>query len=370
MAIEIPQPQLPPVNPALVQALAYSGTPRTIDLAGEALRNSLSAILQGRQISAENSPIDPALASRLGISQGTPSWLAQKNAPLYEAASKTLSPNAAALMFGGGKGTPGTSSSATPGTTPDFSGIPVDIGTKVYSEGQSNQRQANSIAEQEKRMNFEQNEAHQSTLENQAVQRVASIRGDPSLKNIEEQRDAAITAYNRIGQIEKSGQGMNPIDYVDVLGQVYKARTGQAPTNEVLSQARQATLQGNMGKAFTFLTGQQAPATSHAIMGSLKNMVFNMGQQADTLHDGYMKSHLIKPTGLDDDRWQSIASTGRGLSFQDATGGAGLPNTNNPGGGMGSQGATFASEDDANAAVAKGFSGPATVNGRKAILHP
>lgn len=156
---------------------------------------------------------------------------------------------------------------------------------------------------------------HQDALEQKARDQLLSVRGDASLKNIETQRDSAITAYNRIDQVEKSGQQLNPIDYVDILGQIYKARTGSAPNEQVLSQARQATVSGNFNKAYTFLTGKQAPATTKDIMSSLKEMALAMGQQADKLHDAYMKSRLDMPQGLNPESAARIQKLGRGMSF-------------------------------------------------------
>lgn len=159
----------------------------------------------------------------------------------------------------------------------------------------------------------------QDKLEQNAKQMVSNLRGDKSLARAEEQRDAAIVAYNRINEIQKSGGSLNPVDYVDILGQVYKARTGAAPGEQVLKDIRQATAEGSLGKAYTFATGKQAPATSQEITNSLKNMASSMGSQADMFHDNYMKAHLIKPSSLEDSRWKPIADTGRGISFADAT---------------------------------------------------
>jgi hypothetical protein len=160
----------------------------------------------------------------------------------------------------------------------------------------------------------------QSRLFQQTKSGIMSIRGDTSLKNIEGQRDAAIMAYNRIGQIEKSGKGMNPVDYVDILGQVYKARTGTAPTDIVLKEARQETLKGKYGKAWTLITGQQAPATTKDIQDSLKDMVMHMGIQSDKLHEAYMKPHLVIDPRLNDTDKQTLLKEARGLSFSEATG--------------------------------------------------
>ena len=164
-----------------------------------------------------------------------------------------------------------------------------------------------------------QQQDRQDKLEHQFQQSITSIRGDMSLKNTETQRDAAISAYNRISHIEESGGLPNPVDYVDILGQIYKARTGSAPTEKVLDEARQQTSFGSFGKAWTYFTGQQMPATTQNIVSSLKDMVNDMGQQADKLHDGYMKSHITPPTGLDSETADRLINEGRGLSFAEGT---------------------------------------------------
>jgi len=163
------------------------------------------------------------------------------------------------------------------------------------------------------------NDQHQDALEQQARANIISIRGDRALANTEIQRDAAISAYNRIDQIKKSGTQLNPIDYVDVLGQIYKARTGSSPTQIVLDEAMQKTTNGQLGKVYTYFTGKQAPATTPDIMNSLQEMSMHMGQQADRLHDGYMKSHLDMPTSLEAERANRIRNLARGISFSEAT---------------------------------------------------
>jgi hypothetical protein len=159
----------------------------------------------------------------------------------------------------------------------------------------------------------------QDKLEQNAKQMVSNLRGDKSLARAEEQRDGAIVAYNRLKEIQASGKEPNPVDYVDILGQIYKARTGVAPGEQILKDIRQATAKGSFDKAYTYVTGQQAPATTKDISNSLLNMAQSMGNQADKFHQGYMNAHLIKPHGLDDERWQPILKTERGMSFVEAT---------------------------------------------------
>lgn len=161
---------------------------------------------------------------------------------------------------------------------------------------------------------------HQDDLEKVAQDRVTQVRGDKSIQNIEAQRDAAITAYNRLSEIKKSGAGLNPVDYADILAQVYKARTGSTPTDTVLKDIHQATIKGKFGAAYTMVTGKQAPATSNEIADSLQQMAASMGDQADKLHEGYMQSRLSMGKDLAPDRAERISKLGRGLSFKEATG--------------------------------------------------
>lgn len=162
----------------------------------------------------------------------------------------------------------------------------------------------------------------QDTYWRDAVRGLQSIRGDTALKDIETQRNAATQAYNRLKDIELTGKAPNPIDYVDILGQVYKARTGTAPTQEVLKEAKQVTGQAQFGKYWTYFSGQQMPGTSKDIASSLKDMVSHMGLQADELHDGYMQVHgsqVFNPN-MSEENVKKLSKLSRGKSFADSTG--------------------------------------------------
>ena len=162
----------------------------------------------------------------------------------------------------------------------------------------------------------------QDKLEEQTKKNMISARGNASLVRTETQRDAAATAYIRILEIENKGQVLNPIDYIDILGQIYKARTGAAPTEEILKTAVQDTLKGSFSKWYTYFTGKQTPATTKDIMASLKDMSYSMGNRADIQHDGYMAQILTKPKGLDQERWDNLVKdkSVRGFSFKDQVG--------------------------------------------------
>jgi hypothetical protein len=159
----------------------------------------------------------------------------------------------------------------------------------------------------------------------QSLQTVNTLRGDKPLADIETQRNAAITAYNRLDELKKAGKGVNPIDYIDILGQLYKARTGSAPTQEVLHTARQETTKGKFNQWYTYFTGQQAPATTSSIADSLQEMASSMGHQTDKLHEKYMQSRggNAIPARLKEKYPEDAArleSMQRGGSFAEMTG--------------------------------------------------
>jgi hypothetical protein len=158
----------------------------------------------------------------------------------------------------------------------------------------------------------------QDHLEQQAISRVSGIKGDASLARTELQRDAAIQAYKTIAEIKAEGRLPSQIEYYDIIGQMWKARTGQAPTDQAIKDLDAKTFKGDLGKATQFFTGKPAGRTTEAVLANIQNFAKSSGQQADKLHEGYMRTHLIKPAGLDDDRWQPILNTGRGTSFAEA----------------------------------------------------
>ena len=160
----------------------------------------------------------------------------------------------------------------------------------------------------------------QDKLEGQAIQRVTNLRGDASMARTENQRDAAIQAYNTIKRVKEEGRLPSQIEYYDLLGQMWKARTGSSPTDQAIRDLDAKTLKGSLAKAYQYFSGKPAGITTSEILDNVQAFASDSGMQADKLHSGYMKSHLIKPTGLNNDRWQNILSTHRGLDFQEATG--------------------------------------------------
>lgn len=157
----------------------------------------------------------------------------------------------------------------------------------------------------------------QDKLEGQAMQRINTLRGDQSLARIENQRDAAISAYRTL-QIAKDEKRMpSQAEYYDILGQLWKARTGATPSDAAIRDLDSKTFQGSLQKAGTYFTGKPMGNTTPAILDNLQQFVKHTGNLADEQHDAYMKPHMIKPTGLSDERWKPIVSTARGISFAD-----------------------------------------------------
>ena len=158
----------------------------------------------------------------------------------------------------------------------------------------------------------------QDRIENQAINRLSSIRGDTSVARIESQRDASIQAYTLIDEIKAEGRLPSQIEYYDILGQLWKARTGAAPTDQAIRDLDAKTFKGNLAKAAQYITGKPMGITTKEVLENIQSFADKSGKQSDALHEGYMKTHLIKPSGLDEERWNNIKNNTRGLSYSDA----------------------------------------------------
>lgn len=158
---------------------------------------------------------------------------------------------------------------------------------------------------------------------NQGVQSVNSVRGDKSIVQTEAMRDGAISAYQAIDKIQKEGRAPNQFEYVDLLGQLWKARTGGTLTNEELKHMDPKTLQSQLGPIATYLTGDPKAITTPQATQALKNFVVTSGKTADYLHDNYMQTRGVNAAASrmkslypeDADR---LAKMARGVSFSDA----------------------------------------------------
>lgn len=160
---------------------------------------------------------------------------------------------------------------------------------------------------------------HEDTVINQAMQRIAGTKGDPSLARTELQRDAAAQGYNTITNAEAQKRPLSPLEYYDTLGQVWRAKTGTAPTVESMGAIEGKTLEQKFNNAGTFLFGKPLAANSPEMISNLKNYLQDTGEQLDRSHEAYMATHTIKPPGISDANWAPLASSARGLTFKDAT---------------------------------------------------
>jgi hypothetical protein len=159
----------------------------------------------------------------------------------------------------------------------------------------------------------------QDKLEQNARMGLMSMRGDQSLQRIEAQRDASITAYNTINTIKKEGRLPSQVEYYDILGQLWKARTGASPSEQAIHDLDAKTFKGSLAKAAQYFSGKPAGVTTTDILNNIQEFAKTSGMQADELHKAYMASRLVKPKDLDEDRWNPLAQAGRGMSFADAT---------------------------------------------------
>jgi len=168
-------------------------------------------------------------------------------------------------------------------------------------------------------------QSEQDRLEQQAKQGLTSVRGDQALQRVEAQRDASIQAYNTIEQLKKENRMPSQIEYYDLLGQMWKARTGASPTDQAVKDLDAKTFKGSLAHATQYFTGKPAGMTTGAILQNIQNFAKQSGLQADKMHGAYMGTRLVKPKNLEDDRWAPLAKEGRGMSFSEATGANNAP---------------------------------------------
>lgn len=158
----------------------------------------------------------------------------------------------------------------------------------------------------------------QDKLENQATQRLASLRGDQSLARVETQRDGAISAYRLLDTAKHEGRDLSKAEYYDLLGQIWKARTGSSPTDAAMRDLDSKTLHGDVSKMGTYFSGKPMGATTPEVLANLQQFVKHTGELADEQHQAYMAPHLVKPAHLKPELWDPIAKTARGMSFSDS----------------------------------------------------
>ncbi len=165
----------------------------------------------------------------------------------------------------------------------------------------------------------EKQDKHQDLLENQAINRISSVRGDAAVARSELQRDAAGQAYDTISKAQHEGRALTSLEQTDLLAQLMQARKGSAPTSEDMKMINDKTAKMSLNQAITYVTGDPSlvGASTDKTLDNLKQFVQSTGMKADSNHDGYMAPHLVKPTGLSDDRWQHIMAAHRGISFSD-----------------------------------------------------
>src|SRR5260221_3669290 len=159
----------------------------------------------------------------------------------------------------------------------------------------------------------------------QAVQTINQIRGDKPLVDSEVMRNGAISAYQAIDHIQKQGRAPNQYEYVDLLGQLWKARTGGTLTNEELRHMDAKTIQSQLGPIGTYFTGDPKAITTPGATNAIKDFVVQSGKTADQIHDNYMQTRGVGAAAtrmkeLYPDDADRLSKMARGMSFQDATG--------------------------------------------------
>lgn len=162
-------------------------------------------------------------------------------------------------------------------------------------------------------------QARQDKLENQYNTKLTQVRGDQSLMRTEAQRDAAGLAYDTIAKAQSENRDLSETEYSDVLGQLWKVRTGTSPTNEVLNDLRSKTAKEGLNRVITYASGNPnlVGATTTDTLNNIKQFVVSSGQKADQQWQAYMSPRMVPPTGLDPARAAHVSQTHRGISFAD-----------------------------------------------------
>ncbi len=162
---------------------------------------------------------------------------------------------------------------------------------------------------------------HQDTLFQQGKQAIDSIRGDPTLKEWETKREGSKTVYNTIENVKSGKLQLSKAVYYDLLGQMWKARTGASPTDQAIKDLDTSTFKGDISKAANYFTGSiAAGATTKDVLQNLQDFAKDSGFQADKEHAGFMKSRMTLNPGLSKSNKEILSHLGRGLSFGDSTG--------------------------------------------------
>ena len=159
----------------------------------------------------------------------------------------------------------------------------------------------------------------QERLKREAMSRINTLRGDASLARIESQRDASIAAYNTISTIKNENREPSQVEYYDILGQLWKARTGAAPTDQAIRDLDTKTFKGNLAKMGQYFTGKPTGITTRAVLDNIQDFADVSGKQSDKLHEGYMVPHKYLSSGLTEESKKEIQGFARGLSYEEAT---------------------------------------------------
>lgn len=162
---------------------------------------------------------------------------------------------------------------------------------------------------------------HQDVLENQSMERLINLRKDQNVVRTAAQRDAAGQAYDTIVKAQSEHRPLSELEQTDVIGQLAKARFGTV-SDTILKEMNEQTGKRDFNHLITYATGNPTlvGASTDDTLNNLKQFVVSTGKKADQQYDGYMGPHLVKPTGIHQDRWDNVVSRGHGISFSDQMG--------------------------------------------------
>lgn len=137
---------------------------------------------------------------------------------------------------------------------------------------------------------------------------ITSSRGDPALGDISKQQTAIGLGYRTLADVRAGKMTLTPAIWTDVMGQLWKGRTGGVPPEQVMKHLEQ----GNVVEAFrdtlNKLSGYELKqdVQPKVVIDNMLDFLDNSGKDVDERFQGLMASHLVKDDALPDDKYKEL----------------------------------------------------------------
>lgn len=146
---------------------------------------------------------------------------------------------------------------------------------------------------------------------------IMSSRGDPALGDISKQQTAIGMGYRTLVDVRAGKMTLTPAVWTDVMGQLWKGRTGGVPPEQVMKHLEQ----GNVVEAFrdtlNKLSGYELKqdVQPNVVIDNMLDFLDNSGKDVDERYQGLMASHLVKDDALPDDKYKELVDAVNKRSF-------------------------------------------------------